>query len=233
MEHKYYFTLHKGIVLKFNIKPMNIKGFVKDDSYNFFLHNILLIERIQYPVPFLCPIVLRVTVSAHSERINNKILVSFSPIVYFCVIVSAYRELIEHLSLLIPLYASFSTHKSHRYYNENIIACFHNYLVLCKNITAQQKPLRLWYKEPAGYWEASLLFGNGRLGAMPDGGIIRENIVLNDITLWSGGVQDADRPDAYKYLPRIRQLLFDEKNIEAQELMSKYFVCGWARLGKR
>jgi alpha-L-fucosidase 2 len=90
---------------------------------------------------------------------------------------------------------------------------------------AQQQPLRLWYDAPATYWEAALPLGNGRLGAMPDGGVLTENIVLNDITLWSGERQDADLPGAYKYLDTIQQLLFAGKNIEAQEVMSKHFVC--------
>ncbi len=55
-----------------------------------------------------------------------------------------------------------------------------------------QHPLRFWYDAPATYWEASVPLGNGRLSAMPDGGIVNENIVLNDITLWSGAPQDAD-----------------------------------------
>jgi len=90
---------------------------------------------------------------------------------------------------------------------------------------AQTKPLRLWYKSPAAYWDASVPLGNGRLGIMPDGGVFKENMVLNDITLWSGGKQDADLPGACQYLPQIRTLLLEGKNIEAQQVMSKYFKC--------
>ena len=51
-----------------------------------------------------------------------------------------------------------------------------------------------------------------------------EKIVLNDITMWSGS-QDAEalNPDAITYLPQIRQLLLDGKNLEAQQLMYKHF----------
>ena len=90
--------------------------------------------------------------------------------------------------------------------------------------SAQPKPLRIWYTQPAAYWEETLPLGNGRLGAMPDGGIRQEHIVLNDISLWSGAPQDADRPDAYTHLAEIQKLLFEGKNIEAQQVMSKYFV---------
>jgi alpha-L-fucosidase 2 len=97
---------------------------------------------------------------------------------------------------------------------------------------AQQQPLRLWYEQPASRWEECVALGNGRLGAMPDGGVLKENITLNDITLWSGGKQDADSPEAAKHLPAIRQLLFEGKNDEAQDLMYKSFVCKGAGSGQ-
>ncbi len=84
---------------------------------------------------------------------------------------------------------------------------------------------RIWFKEPAAIWEATLPLGNGHLGMMPDGGIHREKIVLNDITLWSGGPQDADNPGAAQYLPAIRELLFQGKNDEAQDLVYRHFGC--------
>lgn len=90
---------------------------------------------------------------------------------------------------------------------------------------AQKKPLQLWYDRPARYWEETLPLGNGRLGMMPDGGVDKERIVLNDITLWSGAPQDANNYEAYKELPRIRQLLLEGKNDEAQEIINKSFIC--------
>lgn len=90
---------------------------------------------------------------------------------------------------------------------------------------AQQKPLRLWYSKPAQTWEETLPLGNGRLGMMPDGGVNQENIVLNDITLWSGAPQDANNYEAYKSLPEIRKLLLEGKNDEAQALVDKAFIC--------
>lgn len=90
---------------------------------------------------------------------------------------------------------------------------------------SQDHPLRLWYNRPANQWEETLPLGNGRLGMTPDGGITKENIVLNDITLWSGAPQDANNYEAYNYLPDIRQLLLDGRNDEAQELINKNFIC--------
>jgi len=89
----------------------------------------------------------------------------------------------------------------------------------------QQPPLHLWYDQPAHQWEETLPLGNGRLGMMPDGGIARENIVLNDITLWSGAPQDANNYDAYKKLPEIRQLLLAGRNDEAQKIVDQFFIC--------
>ena len=73
-------------------------------------------------------------------------------------------------------------------------------------------------------WEEALPLGNGRLGAMPDGGVERESITLNDITMWSGSVDDTRNPEALKYLPRIRQLLLEGKNDKAQQVMYEHFA---------
>lgn len=83
---------------------------------------------------------------------------------------------------------------------------------------------RLYYTSPASIWEATLPLGNGRLGMMPDGGIGCEHIVLNEISLWSGMEADYGNPEASQSLPAIRQLLFEGKNEEAQELMYHSFV---------
>jgi len=88
-----------------------------------------------------------------------------------------------------------------------------------------QSQLTLWYDRPARIWEETLPLGNGRLGMTPDGGIERENIVLNDITLWSGSPQDANNYEANKQLPAIRRLLQEGKNDEAQDLINAAFVC--------
>lgn len=83
---------------------------------------------------------------------------------------------------------------------------------------------RLYYRAPAAIWEETLPLGNGRLGMMPDGGVFRERIVLNEISMWSGGESDYQNPDAAKSLPEIRRLLSEGKNAEAQEIMYEHFV---------
>lgn len=92
-------------------------------------------------------------------------------------------------------------------------------------LSAQDRPLRVWFDRPASQWEETLPLGNGRLGMMPDGGVQKENIVLNDITLWSGAPQDANNKDAYKKLPEIQRLLLEGKNDQAQALIDKDFIC--------
>lgn len=90
---------------------------------------------------------------------------------------------------------------------------------------AQTTQLKLWYKQPAQRWEETVALGNGRLGMMPDGGVTAEKVVLNDITMWSGSSQDANNYEAYKKLPEIRSLLAAGKNVEAQAIIDKSFVC--------
>ncbi|MCG7857682.1 glycoside hydrolase family 95 protein [Flavihumibacter sediminis] len=92
--------------------------------------------------------------------------------------------------------------------------------------TAQEKiPLRLWYKTPAGNtWENALPIGNGRLGAMIYGNPEEEIIQLNEHTLWSGGPNRNDNPEALAMLPKIRQLIFDGRYKEAEDLIGKAII---------
>src|SRR5436190_5815112 len=85
--------------------------------------------------------------------------------------------------------------------------------------------LTMWYDQPGKHFSQSLPLGNGRLGAMFFGDPTQERIVLNEISLWSGAPQDADRPDAHRSLPEIRQLLKEGKNSEAQKLVLENFTC--------
>jgi alpha-L-fucosidase 2 len=86
-------------------------------------------------------------------------------------------------------------------------------------------PLSYFFTSPAAIWEETIPLGNGRLGMTPDGGVERETVVLNEISLWSGGRQDTDNPDAVRALPAIRSLLFQGRNDEAEALMYQTFVC--------
>ena len=83
----------------------------------------------------------------------------------------------------------------------------------------------IWFDAPASDFTESSPLGNGRLGAMMFGGVNDERIVLNESSVWSGSRQDADRPDAYKVLPEIQQLLLEGKNPEAEALVNANFTC--------
>ncbi|MDR2680786.1 MAG: glycoside hydrolase family 95 protein, partial [Tannerella sp.] len=85
--------------------------------------------------------------------------------------------------------------------------------------------ISLRFDTPAKVFSKSLPLGNGRLGAMVFGNPDVETIVLNEISLWSGGYQDADREEANQYLKEIQDLLLAKKNKEAQELLQQTFVC--------
>jgi alpha-L-fucosidase 2 len=87
-----------------------------------------------------------------------------------------------------------------------------------------QPDLQLRFDEPASHFTQSLPLGNGRLGAMVFGNVNRERIVLNEISMWSGGVEDPNRKDANQYFPVIQQLLKEEKNREAQQLLQRHFT---------
>jgi alpha-L-fucosidase 2 len=83
----------------------------------------------------------------------------------------------------------------------------------------------LWYRQPAKRWVEALPVGNGRLGAMIFGGIKEERLQLNEDSLWSGGPQDSDNPEALAALPEIRRLLFAGKYAEANDLTNKKLKC--------
>ena len=88
-------------------------------------------------------------------------------------------------------------------------------------INTTMNNLVLWYKKPAEVWTDALPIGNGRLGAMVFGSVARERIQLNEETLWDGGPRDTNNPTALEALPKVQQLLFDDKNEEATELAGK------------
>ena len=90
----------------------------------------------------------------------------------------------------------------------------------------EPNPTTIWYRQPAVKWEEALAVGNGRLGAMVFGGVDKERLQLNEITVWSGWLeQDADKPEAYKSLPAIRQLINEGKYADAGRLVSAERLC--------
>ncbi|MEK7676567.1 MAG: glycoside hydrolase N-terminal domain-containing protein [Verrucomicrobiota bacterium] len=125
-------------------------------------------------------------------------------------------------------------------------ALFVHFFLVAASSALAENDLALWYRQPASVpgqagsnwgwansaaWLQALPVGNGRLGAMVFGGLQQERIQLNEDSLWSGGPQEADNPEALKHLPEIRRLLFEGKYAEAQKLTYENLVCKGAGSG--
>ena len=82
----------------------------------------------------------------------------------------------------------------------------------------------LWYDTPAEEWEQALPVGNGRLGAMVFGKHGEERIQLNEETLWSGGPYSTVVKGGAIVLPKIQQLIFDGKPLEAHRLFGRHLM---------
>ncbi|HEV2395150.1 MAG TPA: glycoside hydrolase family 95 protein [Verrucomicrobiae bacterium] len=93
---------------------------------------------------------------------------------------------------------------------------------LC-SVTASSS-LTLWYTKPAEKWVEAIPIGNGQLGAMVFGGVTTERLQLNEDTLWTGQPHEYQHEGAAKYLPTIRQLLFEGKQKEAEDLAENQFM---------
>jgi len=87
-----------------------------------------------------------------------------------------------------------------------------------------QSDLRLWYDSPARQWTEALPIGNGRIGAMVFGGAAEDRYQLNEDSLWCGKPHDYAHDGAARYLPQIRQLLFEGKQKEAERLATEHFM---------
>lgn len=87
-------------------------------------------------------------------------------------------------------------------------------LISIKDLTAQ-KPLKLWYQQPATLWTEALPVGNGRLGAMIFGGTIDELIQLNEASFWTGGpVRTNVNSKSYENLLLARAALFNNEDYD-------------------
>ena len=93
----------------------------------------------------------------------------------------------------------------------------------------------VWFDKPAAFFEEAFPLGNGRIGAMFYGNPTIEKISLNEITLWGGYPKNPDmNPGAAKYIPLIRQALFNEEYKKADSLIrfvQGYFSDSYAPFG--
>ena len=80
----------------------------------------------------------------------------------------------------------------------------------------------LWYDHPAQNWNEALPIGNGRLGAMVFGNVYTERLQLNEETIWAGRPNNNANPEAMEFLPKVRQLVWEGKYKEAQDMATKH-----------
>ncbi len=103
----------------------------------------------------------------------------------------------------------------------SIKSLFIGVLLLSASTSVAQEH-KLWYDKPAQVWTEALPLGNGRLGAMVFGNPATEQIQLNEETLWAGRPNNNANPDALEWIPKIRQLVFEGKYKEAQDMATAH-----------
>ncbi len=92
--------------------------------------------------------------------------------------------------------------------------------------TLPAQELKLRYDSPASIWEEALPLGNSRLGAMVYGNPSKEEIQLNEETIWAGSPYRNDNPKAAEALPEVQELIFQKKYEEADKLINETFFGG-------
>lgn len=98
------------------------------------------------------------------------------------------------------------------------------YAVCPLTVFAQHHPTHvLVYDKPAANWNEALPIGNGRLGGMVYGGVVKEEIQLNEETIWAGGPGNNVPKDTYDDIEAIRTLLDKGEFAQAQELSNETF----------
>jgi hypothetical protein len=79
----------------------------------------------------------------------------------------------------------------------------------------------------SGSVKGGYLIENGKktqplLGTMIAGNIKSDTLVINEETVWSGGIHDYSNPEAKEHLQEIRQLILDKKFDEPLAVGDKY-----------
>lgn len=79
----------------------------------------------------------------------------------------------------------------------------------------------LWYRRPAESWIEGLPIGNGRLGAMIEGGVNRDHMYFNEESLWGGKPEECERTDAEKAMKELQKRLFAGEYQGIEELVMR------------
>ena len=85
--------------------------------------------------------------------------------------------------------------------------------------------LKLWYPSPASDWNEALPIGNGRLGGMIFGGVEKDEVQLNEDTLYSEEPHTGDLPlDVTKEYPEVERLLRSGDYVTASDLITRHWT---------
>ncbi|MCE5347201.1 MAG: glycoside hydrolase family 95 protein [Bacteroidales bacterium] len=95
----------------------------------------------------------------------------------------------------------------------------------CKK--SDRKTINILFDSPATSWYEAIPIGNGSIGGMVYGGINSDTIKINEETLWSGEPRNVQNYRAKPYLPKIRELLPEDKTNEAQKLINSVMLGPW------
>ena len=95
----------------------------------------------------------------------------------------------------------------------------------------------LWYDAPAALdrpvsdrdrpargWSAALPLGNGRMGAMIYGGVPRDQVLLNEKTIWAGPPVPAMQPHARRHVAELRRLLSAGRYFDAERYCQRHLL---------
>lgn len=85
-------------------------------------------------------------------------------------------------------------------------------------------PLKAWYTKAATNWESEALpLGNGYMGAMIFGGIEKDQILINEKTLWSGGPGANPNYDGgHKDTAETKHNILQQARTQLQDLMTQF-----------
>ncbi|MBE6651037.1 MAG: glycoside hydrolase family 95 protein [Ruminococcaceae bacterium] len=83
---------------------------------------------------------------------------------------------------------------------------------------------KIYFYRPAAHFEEACPIGNGSIGAMVYGRCDTEKISLNHDTFWSGEPGTHKNPKAYDAFVKARELVFEGRNDEAQDLIEDNFT---------
>ena len=107
--------------------------------------------------------------------------------------------------------------------NRLILSVLSLFFVTCATVAQEY---RLWYNSPAEVWTEALPLGNGRLGAMVYGIPTTERLQLNEETIWAGQPNSNANKTSSAWLPKVRQLVFEGKFAEAQQMAEEHLMSG-------